>query len=351
MAKKRIYSLDALRGITALFIVFYHVSFWQHQSMFDEGTWLTKKLGLYVVELFYMLSGVSLGYIYFEKFNKIDTAELTRFFIKRFFRIGPLYILLCIAAIFVYQIPHSIDTVKKLLINCTLLFGLFNPAYSMLTGGWSIGVEFFFYVFFPILVFLAHKNKMFDYSITVLLVCCNFAWAILMMRYPTLGDGWLGYVYPLNHFIYFWLGVLISRLDKMHNNWSYLIMGIVLFVFTGFNFEKTNDYSIELVSGLNRLLLSASVGLIVFFFYLKVEFKHERINHFFDWLASISFSLYLIHPFVYLYLMKLNAAYQWNLHFYSILSITLVSAVLLGRVLFIYEKFFMDLGNKLVAKV
>src|SRR2546428_798642 len=167
MTKKRIYSLDALRGVTALFIVFYHVSFWQKQNMFDGGTWITQKLGLYIVEMFYMLSGVSLGYVYFEKFSKLDSGELTRFFVQRFFRIGPLYILLCIAAVFIYQLPHSIITLKKLIINCTLLFGLFNPSYSMLTGGWSIGVEFFFYVFFPILVFLAHKNKMFDYSITI----------------------------------------------------------------------------------------------------------------------------------------------------------------------------------------
>ncbi|UKJ09341.1 acyltransferase family protein [Solitalea lacus] len=350
MAKQRIFSLDAVRGVSALLIVLYHVSIWQNRSLYDGGTFITQKFGIYMVELFYLLSGISMGYIYLEKFATLRIDDLKNFFIKRYFRIAPLYFLLCIFSIWAYHRPVNIDLIIRLLSNFSLLFGVVNPGYSMLTGGWSIGAEFFFYLFFPFMLFLAQKNRFWDAVILLTLLSSVVVVAIVVSRYSKLSDCWSIYSYPLNHFLFFWLGVLISRFRGVNNHWGYLVAGLLLFVFSGFLNVQTNDYSVGLVTGLNRLLLSVSVTLIVLYFYLKVKFKAEWLNHWSDWLASISFSVYLLHPFVYILTRKLLTMANVNPTFWQLYALVLIITIVLSRVTYHYEKYFVDLGNRLINK-
>ncbi|MCO4294173.1 acyltransferase [Solitalea sp. MAHUQ-68] len=351
MGKQRIYSLDAVRGVSALLIVFYHVSVWQHRSLIDGGTYFTQKLGLYMVELFYLLSGVSMGYIYLEKFTSLKLSELKIFYIKRYFRIAPLYFLLCLLSIWVYSRAFNEDLLIKLLANFSLLFGVVNPSLSLVTGGWSIGVEFFFYLFFPFMVCWAQKSKTGNLFILFLLITCTIITAVKVSNYPTLPSAWSIYSYPLNHFLFFWLGVLIARIKSLNNHWGYLAVGVLLLSFSGFLVNPIKDYTVGLVTGLNRVLLSVSVFLIVLYFYLKVQFKAEWLNHWSDWLASVSFSVYLLHPFIYLFLNKYLIQHQLKLTFWQNLLIVLIATVLLGRLVYYYEKYFVKLGNKLSAGI
>ncbi|POY37835.1 hypothetical protein C3K47_04695 [Solitalea longa] len=351
MAKQRIYSLDTVRGISALLIVFYHVSVWQHRSLVDGGTYFTQKLGLYMVELFYMLSGVSMGYTYFEKFNSLKVADLKIFFLKRYFRIAPLYFLLCLLSIWVYSRVFNLDLLISLLANFTLLFGIVDPQLSLITGGWSIGVEFFFYLFFPFMIFWSNRSKAGNFLMLFLLIGCLVVIAIWIKPYLKLASAWKIYCYPLNHFLFFWLGVLMAKVSAVKKHWGYLLIGLLLFVFSGYISYTVKDHTVALVTGLNRVLLSVSVFLIVFYFYLKVKFKAEWLNHWSDWLASISFSVYLLHPFIYFYLNKYLVQHKVKFEFWQILLIVLLSSVLLGRLVYYYEKYFVKIGNKLAARM
>lgn len=348
MAKERIYSLDAVRGISALLIVFYHVSVWQNKDLFDGGSYLTQKLGIYMVAMFYLLSGISMGYIYQDKFKVIQSFELKSFFLKRYFRIAPLYCLLCVLSIWVYSKTIDAELLKRLAANFSLLFGLVEPGYSMLTGGWSIGVEFFFYLFFPFLLWLSLKNNYWSALILVVLGLFVVITAILLESYSSLPAGWKIYSYPLNHFLYFWIGVMIPRIKQFRNHWGYLAIGVLLFIFSGWTSVPDKAYSLTIVTGLNRVLLSVSVILIVFYFYQKVKFNQEWLNHWSDWLASVSFSLYLLHPFVYYLLMKYLAANKISWPFWYVFPFVLIVTVLIGRAVYCYEKYFVELGAKLL---
>ena len=60
----RIYSLDYLRGITALAIMFFHLTSWTFGKYNAED--LMGRIGLYGVSVFYILSGLTLSLIYSE---------------------------------------------------------------------------------------------------------------------------------------------------------------------------------------------------------------------------------------------------------------------------------------------
>lgn len=109
--------------------------------------------GAVCVSFFFFLSGVVLSYNYKGKVNN------KTFWLKRIFRIYPLYFLTFIL-VFSYQffVSHQAPTPVFGLVN---LFGLqswaVGHAMEVNFPSWSISVEFFFYLIFPFLLWLMKK--------------------------------------------------------------------------------------------------------------------------------------------------------------------------------------------------
>jgi exopolysaccharide production protein ExoZ len=99
---KRIVSLDYLRGLMAFSILVYHYASWYGEVDFSSATVLGR-LGIYGVEIFYIISGLSLALVYKARLN--DIRSLASFFIKRFFRIAPIFwfVTTIVLAIFAVQ--------------------------------------------------------------------------------------------------------------------------------------------------------------------------------------------------------------------------------------------------------
>ena len=84
---KRIESLDYLRGLMALSVMIYHYISWGAGPIGSEH--LLGKLGIYAVSMFYILSGLSLGLVYYGRIT--SASDIGSFMIKRVFRIFPLF--------------------------------------------------------------------------------------------------------------------------------------------------------------------------------------------------------------------------------------------------------------------
>lgn len=83
MQTGRMKSIDGLKGIACLIIVFYHYS-----SYFDSiGLWIFGH-GEVMVEVFFAISGFMMAYNYKLRLSKMD---FTSFFVKRYMKIMPLY--------------------------------------------------------------------------------------------------------------------------------------------------------------------------------------------------------------------------------------------------------------------
>jgi len=64
---QRLYTLDYLRGATAFFIMIYHYCSWM--SIGNSPDSFLGKIGIYGVSIFYILSGLTLYYVYQHNFT------------------------------------------------------------------------------------------------------------------------------------------------------------------------------------------------------------------------------------------------------------------------------------------
>ncbi|MBW4476371.1 MAG: acyltransferase family protein [Tolypothrix brevis GSE-NOS-MK-07-07A] len=85
---KRFEFIDALRGIAALGVLLVHTT--QHCGSLHALIPGITSFGLRGVQLFYILSALTL-FLSFEERYKKDKYPLISFFIRRFFRIAPLF--------------------------------------------------------------------------------------------------------------------------------------------------------------------------------------------------------------------------------------------------------------------
>ncbi|MDR2186509.1 MAG: acyltransferase family protein, partial [Azonexus sp.] len=144
----RIYGFDILRGLCAIGVACNHILGWLGEAY-------PYNLSLYGVYIFFVLSGASLYIAYAEKLAR--GYPLAGFFTARFFRLAPL---LWIVVIVTPLIDDRGWNLPFIFLNLSFLFGLANPGQtSVITGGWSLGIEFVLYLMFPALLISMSKRK------------------------------------------------------------------------------------------------------------------------------------------------------------------------------------------------
>ncbi|STQ90717.1 acyltransferase family protein [Iodobacter fluviatilis] len=165
---ERFYSLDALRGIAALCVVFWH---WQHffytgttagqfdpeQLPFFDGLSILYTKGWLAVDLFFCLSGFIFYWLYSKKIARRNITS-GQFALLRFSRLYPLHLAsLFIVAAGQLWISHTrgnyfvypFNDAKHFLLN--LLFTSswgFEQGYSFNAPIWSVSVEVLLYIIF-----------------------------------------------------------------------------------------------------------------------------------------------------------------------------------------------------------
>jgi exopolysaccharide production protein ExoZ len=289
----RLHGLDYLRGLSALGIMVYHYTTWtwgEHAPSSFLG-----RVGIYGVAVFYVLSGITLSYIYASKLT-LYKADLIDFYTKRFFRIFPLlWLATGVSILLSKHAPHIPD----LLLNLTGLFGLVKWNTYFATGAWSIGNELTFYLAFPLLVFLLRQGRLGAIVATGIPVLLFLYFAFFSLQVDTpLASQWHTYTNPLNQLALFVSGVVIGRFlpPPSANTWRSVLAGALGFAML--MLVPVSGISSALVVGYPRVLLSVSCILLGYSF-----FRTERAPTLLDkplaLLGQASYSLYLLHPIVY----------------------------------------------------
>lgn len=165
--KQKFLSIDIMRGLAILMVIFVHTA--QHVDG-DRIVGLIATYGQMGVQMFFVASAFTLCYsIESRGFGK---GSLKNFYIRRYFRIAPLYYL----GIILYFVATSLATDGwesdkhpiNIIANILFLHGLYPSANNtVVPGGWSIGTEMLFYLIFPFL-YLFYKKLQSKYKITFL---------------------------------------------------------------------------------------------------------------------------------------------------------------------------------------
>ncbi len=289
--KNHLKSLESLRGVAALMIVFYHLSELLKVPLPDGFGFIHNEFWL-GVPLFYTLSGFVIAYGYAERVG--NAIQLKQFYVARFFRIAPLfYIMLAMMVLWSWSMHRQTFDLETLVINVTFLFGLAPGKHeSIVMGGWSIGIEMLFYILFPLFAMVIRSIA--GVVIAFIAACCLSAWAQWQIGQDFNGYGYMNLLTHLPFFVAGIGGYRIWQLSQFLPNaagWKLFGLSVALGLANFLN----------VIPGLNRLpgaidldlwalilgSLILSVCLVTF-----VPLEHRLLRR----CGELSFSLYLLHP-------------------------------------------------------
>jgi peptidoglycan/LPS O-acetylase OafA/YrhL len=235
--KNGVPALTSLRFIAAYLVLAGHVlPYWLGDSFSHWPGFLAKiVLGSYIaVPFFFTLSGFVLAWA-----RDADSHGTLRFYQKRFARIAPLFYLSL-----VLHLPYMLLTINALakviegkqaaLIFFGNLFFLGAWDYRLLTlnpPGWSLSVEAFFYLLFPLLFILLGKLRSGWIPLALVLNFCLGAYLHTLGMFAPHGPGVAPGVHlpmidflhsnPLVHLNEFIAGILLARFyASRQNTWA-----------------------------------------------------------------------------------------------------------------------------------
>lgn len=146
--------IDALRGFAILGVILVHSSQWVAPTSVFLSQLVAE--GARGVQLFFMASSLTL-FLSMEARKQYEPQPLLSFYIRRFFRIAPLFYLAIIVYTWYYGMsprywaPDGIEW-WYILLTVFFIHGWHPETItSVVPGGWSIAVEMIFYLFLPYL--------------------------------------------------------------------------------------------------------------------------------------------------------------------------------------------------------
>jgi peptidoglycan/LPS O-acetylase OafA/YrhL len=291
----RLQPLDWLRGLMALAIMLYHFG-----GQEDSAT-LLGRLGIYGVSIFFILSGLSMAIAYDNYIRDFRTS--TKFFIRRLFRILPLLwiaiTLVAIPSLFLNKVTLGLEpyTVTTLFLNTTTLFGFLDPANYINVGAWSIGNEMVYYSLTPMFILIFRKSKFYGNLITICSVIIALYFSFFLLKSNTsLEIQWKSYVNPFNNLFLYCSGL------ALYYNFGYInikkeFRSIFLFVIIiSFIAYPVSGNQINLVAGINRIVMSAICIALVFLFYRGAITLPKPMAYCLEKLGVATYGVYLLHP-------------------------------------------------------
>ncbi|MEI7252096.1 acyltransferase [Pectobacterium versatile] len=279
--KNEIVSLTSIRGVFAIYVVLYHMA--SHWNQFFRNGYLS-------VDLFFILSGFIMSYVYHDVFSaKIKKENTIKFYISRISRIYPLYIALTFVLICV-SISLEEFSWPDAVANIFFIQVFFGNA--MIGPSWSLSAEIIAYALFPFLFILVKNNKI--KSLATSLLCLLTIFIIGLQTPGTNGPfdiskGWGAILRCISEYA---IGV-----------YAYL------FIFNECKFVIGSKYIDAFSLLILSLLLVNNIDLIVislFVLYIPVIARSDessitgkllslKIMHY---LGEISYSIYLWHTII-----------------------------------------------------
>ena len=298
--RTRVESLDILRGLMALAVAFYH--FTTVIPVFQPGRFMaytSAKAGNYGVQGFFIISGFCFFYLYTG--DSFRGRGLWTFHLKRFLRIAPLYYAAVFANLIMGLGMARFSSPRLVAENLTLTFGLFQPNHALVQGGWSIGIEYVFYLAFPLLAWAASRWRPFLGLGALGLLALSMHYTLFVVPYaPRAGDmNFHAYVEVGNHAFLFFLGGLIAQ-ARLRWSWrltrtGFLILAGLLSVAFACRYRNFYDHFVVLQGFPRYYFAFICFGLVAVFAFR--DFSPSPWKRAGVFLGDISYSVYLLHPF------------------------------------------------------
>jgi len=203
-------SLDLLRGVAILLVISVHCA-WATASIIPGLASFALRYGEFGVPLFFIVSGYTMMLTFGDR---VDLAAVRSFYIRRVFRIAPLfwaamllYLLFDRGEGFKAWVPGGIGAGDVLLTFLFLHWSSVTAFNSVVPGGWSIAVEMQFYLLFPLIIlcFRRRNGAAICYA-SIALVSAVAQWVAQRYLVPQMAASLPGgQAYLADAFFYCWL--------------------------------------------------------------------------------------------------------------------------------------------------
>lgn len=394
-------SIDGLRAIAILYVLIFHCFFFTQYAFAEKQEFLNFINGLPLilhwvwqgdkgVDIFFVISGFLIGQHLMQEFKRNSTVNIKRFYLKRIFRIMPLYVF----AIILYGSTGK-GNAEYFWANLLLINNFLSADKMFIPWSWSLTIEGQFYVIAPLLIYILYKTKSYFFSLISLFIFANIVRLFLLQNDPeiytnTLVDYFLNddkvtairYLETLYINLYtrmgpIILGIIAAYIDTYHKEKAIYLCSqytkthttIIIFLFTVLIFITSRQVFIPsssvffnegqqlIFSTIGRNLFSAVITILMLSAFYQSGLLSRIVNRFLSskiWfpISQTSFSLYLFHiPFIFLafYLIKGKE----KIHFietYEMLSVAILALLfsfIFGVLTFILlERPFMKIGKR-----
>lgn len=349
-------ALTSLRFFSAFYVILYHVRIYSNVEMYWLNSFIES--GYLAVDFFFILSGFILSYTYFPKIRN-NKFSFKKFVIRRIARIYPVHIFMLICSLLLLVLSEKIRLVGysdslvgyKLLFENIFLIHAWGQGESLSYNqpSWSISVEFFAYLLFPILILIIRKPPV------IISIILSYAFFIVLYFYCY-------YFFEKNLTNLTFDGGIARILPEF-------IFGISLYFFFR-EYRYIGSLSQQLSIAFFTLLLCLYlkgmdfivVPMLVWIIYLLAEKQRQGVscwlnNRFLVFLGKASYSLYMVHYCVWLGGLHIflghymGLTYQENLPA-SVVYISMAAVILLMLILsiFLYKYIEVPLRHLIINK-
>ena len=323
--KERYSSIDLLRFIAASSVAFTHLIILNSNSSLN-----LEIISSISVEVFFIISGFVLApqIIALAKNNNFYNYKI--FLIRRWYRTIPIYILSLILTSIILDKIFSLDFVKYLLFIQNFIFLTVKSDYFSIS--WSLSVEEWFYIIFPLFLIIGFKINSFYKSINILSLSWFFIFLILLIRIFYVNDGDWGtnirriVIFRLDAIVFGF--ILYFYKDRINFNLiNFFILIIFFLIFSKFLFEimKLNALQrINFYQFIFHYCVAIWGSLVVILFYLiEKMINNININKVNIFLGKISYSIYLFHLLTIYLVSSLNFSLTPTILIFILLQITI----------------------------
>lgn len=362
--QQKLYGLDHLRALAILFVFIFHY------FILSDGQpkWLPDfvKFGWTGVDLFFVLSGFLISSQLFAQIKKGENISFIQFFLKRFFRIIPAFLVTVGLYFYIpfFREKESLPPLWKFL-TFTQNLGLNLKNFGTFSHAWSLCVEEHFYLFLPLILIFLQFSKLLKKSYWLLVALFLFGFAIRVYSFnqlylPKIENEnawmyWYKYIYypTYNRLdgilvgvsiagIYQFLPKIWSKISKYGN--LFIILSLV--VLTGAYFLCYDQMTFN-ASIYGFPLIAFGYGFMVSGAVSHTSFLYKLNSKITTFIATLSYSIYLTHKGV------IHITHQLlnNFKIDNNLMLLICTAVCIGFAYLLHitvEKPFMKLRNRII---
>lgn len=291
-------ALHGLRGVASLMVLWAHILGGTAEHVYSSlpgyvafvvAPW---NLGTYGVQLFFVIS----GFVILPSVLRYTPGE---FAVRRFLRLYPLFLALTAAFVVLNAVTHDYPKLNDAgtVVAGLLFINLFTGTEQLTPNAWSLSFEVCFYVLACFVVEAAVRRRNEALTAVAVMVAVAFAAWFPITIYFALGIG-IRLLHDRGHVLQeptarrleaLTIPILIYTASRGHYKYDWADIGSATALAT---IAVTGCY--VYLAAHRRSLTAAVLG-----------------NRALLYVGTISYSLYLVHPYVYLVLRKLFAGFGW----------------------------------------